>query len=60
MKLNVNTGALTAEQMKFLAQLGQFRGETAWEGHCDPHEFQEAIDLLKRAGIEDVLVGWGE
>jgi len=36
-----------------------FQGYQTWEGHCEPDEFQKAIDLLKRAGIDDVLVQFG-
>src|SRR5262249_4462749 len=59
MKITVNLADLTSEQVKFLSQLGEFRGERAWEAHCDPDEFHEAADLLKRAGIEDVFVQFG-
>ena len=45
--------------MKCLSQLGEFRGERAWEAHCDPDDFEEAVDLLKGAGIEDVFVQFG-
>jgi hypothetical protein len=50
---------LTSEQVKCLSQLGQFRGERTWEAHCDPNEFEEAVDLLKQAGIEDVFMHFG-
>ena len=59
MRITVNTTYLTSEQVKFLSQLGQFRGERAWEAHCDPNEFHQAVDLLKRAGIEDVFMHFG-
>jgi hypothetical protein len=59
MKITVNLADLTNEQVKFLSQLGQFRGERTWEAGCDPDEFHEAMDLLKRAGIEDVFVQFG-
>ena len=59
MKIRVNTTNLNSEQVKFLSQLGQFRGEPTWEAHCDPDEFHEAVDLLKRSGIEDVFVQFG-
>ena len=59
MRITVDTTSLTSEQVKFLSQLGQFRGERTWEAHCDPNEFEEAVDLLKRAGIEDVFMHFG-
>ena len=31
-----------------------------WEAACEPQEFQGANDLLKRAGVDDVFVQWGE
>jgi len=58
MKISVNLATLTNEQMKFFSQLGMFRDER-WEGGCDPGEFQEAIDLLKGAGINDLFVEFG-
>jgi hypothetical protein len=58
MKITVNTASLNNEQMKFLSQLGEFRDEK-WVGGCDPDEFDEAMDWLKRAGIDDVLVQFG-
>jgi hypothetical protein len=60
MKINVNLADLTSEQVKCLSQLGQFRDDQTREAHCDPEEFQEAVDLLKRAGIEDVFVRFGD
>ena len=59
MKITVNLADLTNEQVKFLSQLGEFNGERTWEAVCDPDEFEEAVDLLKRAGIEDVFVQFG-
>ena len=59
MKIAVNLADLTSEQVKCLSQLGQFRGERTWEAHCDPNEFEEAVDLLKWAGIEDVFMHFG-
>jgi hypothetical protein len=59
MKITANTTYLTSEQVKFLSQLGQFRGKRTWEAHCDPNEFEEAVDLLKWAGIEDVFMHFG-
>ena len=59
MKITVNLADLTNEQAKFLSQLGEFRGERTWEAACDPDEFQEALGLLRRAGIEDVFVQFG-
>jgi hypothetical protein len=59
MRITVNTTYLTSEQVKFLSQLEQFRGERAWEAHCDPDDVEEAVDLLKRAGIGDVFVQFG-
>jgi hypothetical protein len=60
MRFRVNTTALTNEQMKFLAQPGEFRNDQTWQASCDPDEFQEAMELLKRVGIADVLVQFGE
>jgi len=60
MKITVNTANLNNEQMKFLSQLGEFRDDETWVAGCDPDEFQEALDLLKRAGIEDVFVQFGD
>jgi hypothetical protein len=60
MKIRVNTANLTSEQMKFLSQVGEFRNDQTWEASCDPDEFQEAVDSLKRAGIDDVFVQFGE
>jgi hypothetical protein len=59
MRITVNTTYLSSEQIKCLLQLGEFRGEGTWEAGCDPDEFEEAVDLLKRAGIEDVFVQFG-
>jgi hypothetical protein len=59
MKITVNLADLTGEQVKFLSQLGMFREGQTWEAHCGPGEFQEALDLLKRAGVEDLFVQWG-
>jgi len=59
MKITVNTNSLNNEQMKFLSQLGEFRDES-WVGCCDPDEFDEAMEWLKRAGIDDVFVQFGE
>ena len=59
MRITVNTTCLASEQVKGFSQLGEFRGERAWEAGCDPDEFQEALGLLRRAGIEDVLVQFG-
>ena len=50
---------LASEQVKCLSQLGEFRGERTWEAACDPDDFEEAVDPLKRAGIEDVFVQFG-
>ena len=58
MKITVKMDTLTNEQMKFLSQLGEFRDET-WQGGCDADEFDEAMDWLKRAGIDDVFVEFG-
>jgi hypothetical protein len=60
MKITVNLADLTNEQVKCLSQLGEFRGERTWEAACDPDEFQEALGLLRRAGIEDVFVQFGD
>jgi hypothetical protein len=60
MKITVNTTALNNEQVKFLSQLGEFRDDQTWEAGCAPEEFLEAIDLLKRAGIEDVFMHFGD
>jgi len=59
MKITVNTADLTSEQVKCISQLGEFRGDHTWEAGCDPDEFQEALDLVKRVGIEDVFVQFG-
>jgi hypothetical protein len=59
MKITVNLAHLTNEQVKCLSQLGEFIGDHTWEAGCDPDEFQEALGLLKRAGIEDVFVQFG-
>ena len=59
MKLIVNLTGLNSEQVKFLSQLGEFRGERTWEAACAPDDSEEAVDLLKRAGIEDVFVQFG-
>ena len=60
MKIAVNLADLTSEQVKCLSQLGEFRGERTWEAGCDPDDFEEAVDLLKRTGIEDVFVQLGK
>ena len=59
MRITVNTTYLTSEQVKYLSQLGEFRGGRTWEAACDPDEFAVAVDLLKRAGIEDAFVQFG-
>ena len=62
MKITVKTTTLTNEQMKFLSQLGEFRGDNdeTWVGGCDADEFEEAMEWLKWAGIEDVFVEFGD
>ena len=60
MKITVNTTSLTNEQMKFLSQLGEFRGDDKWVAGCDADEFDEAMELLKNAGMDDVFVQWRE
>lgn len=59
MKITVNLDDLSSEQVKHLSQLGEFRGDQTWEAVCDPSEFQEAVDLLKLAGVDDVFVQFG-
>jgi hypothetical protein len=59
MKIAMNLADLNSEQTKFLSQLGTFRDDATWEAGCDPDEFEEAVNLLKRAGIEDVFVQFG-
>ena len=59
MKITVTTDNLTNEQMKFLSQLGGFN-DNLWVGGCDPEEFDEAMDWLKWAGIDDVFVEFGD
>ena len=59
MRITVNTTYLTSEQVKCFSQLGESRSERTWEAACDPDEFHESVDLLKRAGIEDVFVQFG-
>jgi hypothetical protein len=56
----VNLAALTSEQTKFLSQLGEFRDDQTWGAGCDPEEFQEAVALLKQAGVEDLFVQFGD
>jgi hypothetical protein len=60
MKITVNTINLTCDQIKFLSQLGGFLDNETWEVGCDPDEFEEAMDLLKRAGIDDLFVQFGD
>src|ERR1051325_4319617 len=60
MTITINLDTLTPEQVKFLSQLGMFQGEATWKATCEPEEFDEAVELLKRAGIDDVFVEWGE
>ena len=60
MKITVNVAALSNEQVKFLSQHGMFRNNETWETHCDPDEFQEAVEFLKRAGIDDLFVQFGD
>jgi hypothetical protein len=59
MKIIVDLAELTCDQVKLLSQMGEFRDDQTWEAACDPSEFQEAVNLLKRAGIEDVFVQFG-
>jgi hypothetical protein len=61
-KITVNTANLNGEQMKFLSQLGEFRGDNdeTWVGGCDACEFDEAMEWLRRDGITDVFVEFGE
>ena len=58
MKISVKLDNLTSEQMKFLSRLGEFRDDL-WVAGCDADEFEEAMDWLKRAGIDDVFVEFG-
>jgi len=63
MKFTVNTASLSSVQMKFLSQLGEFRdNDETWVAGCEPHEFEEAMGWLKRAGIkdEDMFIEFGE
>ncbi len=60
MRITVNTDPLNSEQMKFLSQLGEFRDGHFWESGCDPEEFDEAGDWLKRAGIPGVIFEFDE
>ena len=59
MKITLNTTTLNNEQMKFLSQLGEFRDDL-WVGGCDAEEFDEAMNWLRWARIEDVFVEFGE
>ena len=59
MRITVNTTCLASEQVKGFSQLGEFRGERTCEACCDPDEFEEAVDLLKWTGIDDVFVQFG-
>ena len=60
MKITVNVAALSGEQVKCLSQLGEFRDDQTWEAACEPEEFLEAVDLLKRAGVDDLFVRFGD
>jgi hypothetical protein len=60
MKITVNLTTLSGEQVNFLSHLGQFRDDRTWEAHCDPEKFTEAVDLLKRARVDDLLVQFGD
>lgn len=60
MKITVNLAVLTSEQAKCLSQLGEFRDERAWEAHCDPEEFHEAVELLRNAGVDNLFVQFGD
>ena len=60
MKITVNLADLTSEQVKFLSQLGEFRGDQTWEAACGPDEFHEAVELLRRAGVDDLFVQFRE
>jgi hypothetical protein len=62
MKITVKTAALTSEQMKFLSQLGEFGGanDETWVGGCDWEDFWEAVELLRRAGVDDLSIQFGE
>lgn len=53
MKIRVNLATLSNEQVKFLTGLGMFLDDETWEGGCDPDEFEEAIEWLRRAGIPE-------
>ena len=59
MNITVKTTTLNNEQMKFLSQLGMFLDDDMWEAGCEPEEFDEAMDWLRRAGIVDVFVEFG-
>jgi len=59
MKITVNIADLTNEQVKLLSQMGEFRDDQTWQAACEPEEFREAVDWLKRAGIDDVFVEFG-
>jgi hypothetical protein len=60
MRITVNTASLISEQVKCLSQPGEFRDDQTWEAACGPEEFHEAVDLLKRAGVDDMLVQFGD
>jgi hypothetical protein len=60
MKIIVNVTDLTCEQVKFLSQLGAFRDDQTWEASCDPEEFHEAVELLRKAGVDDLFVQFGD
>jgi hypothetical protein len=56
MKITVDNADLTCDQVKLLSQMGEFRDERTWEAACDPDEFQEAVEFLRKAGVDDLFV----
>ncbi len=56
MRITINLSTLTNEQVTFLSQLGEFRDYPIWESGFEPEDFQEVMELLKNAGICEVIL----
>ena len=56
MRITINLATLSNEQVKFLSQLGMFCDDDLWESQFEPEDLQDVIDLMKQAGICDLLL----
>jgi hypothetical protein len=58
--LNVMVESMRRKPDPPARKLGEFRDDQTWVAACDPQDFHEAVGVLERAGVDDVLVQFGE